>query len=121
MRSFNGRIDEPLYSYLAQEWTGVALRQAKLDFIKEYKGNAIAEALAGMLMIGESSIHFLLNLGTMIRRSNQGGSLLGSNAESAPVKFSYIRQMKFDTSPKRVSWDLLHQLQPNYCKIFYAL
>ncbi|MBN1570729.1 MAG: CHAT domain-containing protein [Acidobacteria bacterium] len=44
------------YSYLAKGMDkGSALRQAKLDFIKEYKGNALPKHWAGMLMIGESS------------------------------------------------------------------
>ncbi len=44
------------YSYLAHGMDkGSALRQAKLDFIREYKTNALAKHWAGMLMIGESS------------------------------------------------------------------
>jgi CHAT domain-containing protein len=44
------------YSYLAEGMDkGSALRQAKLDFIKEYKGNALPKYWAGMLMVGESS------------------------------------------------------------------
>lgn len=44
------------YSYLAQGMDkGSALRQAKLDFIKEYKDNALPKHWAGMLMIGDSS------------------------------------------------------------------
>jgi hypothetical protein len=34
---------------------GSALRQAKLDFIGEYKDNALPKHWAGMLMIGDSS------------------------------------------------------------------
>jgi CHAT domain-containing protein len=44
------------YSYLAKGMDkGSALRYAKLDFVKEYKGNASPRHWAGMLMIGESS------------------------------------------------------------------
>jgi CHAT domain-containing protein len=44
------------YSYLAQGMDkGSALRQAKLDFIGEYKDNALPKHWAGMLMIGDSS------------------------------------------------------------------
>ncbi len=44
------------YSYLAHGMDkGSALRQAKLDFIGEYKDNALPKHWAGMLMIGDSS------------------------------------------------------------------
>lgn len=44
------------YSYLAKGMDkGSALRHAKLDFVKEYQGNASPRHWAGMLMIGESS------------------------------------------------------------------
>jgi CHAT domain-containing protein len=44
------------YSYLAKGMDkGSALRHAKLDFIKEYKGNALPKHWAGIIMIGESS------------------------------------------------------------------